>query len=57
LLTWLYRSKEFRELQVQWEVVQLEGEVLRTIVSSEMLTARSVGPTGPQGIVGSQVDM
>lgn len=56
-LIWLYRSREFRELQVLQELVQLEGEVLRTMVPSEMLTARSVGPTGPQGIAGSQVDM
>ena len=56
-LIWLYRSKEFRELQVLQELVQLEGKVLLTVTSSEMLIARSVGPTGPQGIAGSQVDM
>ena len=56
-LIWLYRSREFRELQVLQELVQLEGEVPHTMVPSEMLTARSVGPTGPQGIAGSQVDM
>ena len=31
-LIWLYRSREFRELQVLQELVQLEGKVLRTMV-------------------------